>query len=202
MKRVILTVIAFLLIPTLASAVNVQDAVKKVIAFNNHSTAAGGGASCQAANKDSYTAGASDGIWWGATGYLYLASAFTTTAAYSACSIEMQLYRDGTCGGNLTAHIYSDSAGAPGTSLYTSTDTVSANLAASPTYYTWTFNNINLSNATVYWIVIQNSATCSGNDLATRYGTSGSQDINVGSPGSWTAAAGGSQVNFKVHAYE
>jgi hypothetical protein len=163
----------------------------------------GGAASCQATAKQSYTSGSGD-IWFGG-GSDWIASSFVVSTGYTLCKAEAALYKDGTCTGNITAYIYTNTADAPGSLVAgaTSTNTVSANMNSAPaTYKSWDFSNIVLASGT-YWLVLLVNPQCSGNDLSWPFGSSGSLDNYTSEDGSsWSAGASSSQDNFKLYAYE
>lgn len=208
MKMRKLSVVGLLCILVTAAVGNAVIEVPLAPARMNMAIVSGGvpsapAASCQVGTKESYTAGDTNGMWWGNSGTTKYAFAFTPGSNYKLCKLEVALYKDGTCTGTIAAALHLDATGAPAaTATYTATGTISANLAATPTYYSWDFNNEDLSSGTIYWVVLTIGGTaCGGNDLATQYGSTGTEDLYTYTT-SWGAAAANSKSNYKTYSYE
>lgn len=124
-----------------------------------------------------------------------VAYSFTANANYSLSRIYILGQKQGTGGtANITAKIYTDNAGAPGTLLNTSETTVvgsafpaSWDLVA----FNWASGNRpSLSNGTRYWVVLQASAISAANFVNLRFQSSGTEavdftDIASPSTGDW-----------------
>jgi hypothetical protein len=94
------------------------------------------------------------------------AMSFVTASAYVLTQAEHMLTKVGTPSTyNLTAYIYSDGVGKPGTLLGTSINTipVSSLSTSSGTYYAFQFAGVSLSSSTTYYMAIAGDDTVDTN---------------------------------------
>ena len=106
-------------------------------------------------------------------GKYYIATKFTVASPYSLCKFEFMVYKDGAPSMNVTAELWSDNAGTPGTLLATGeTKNASTFPAATGTYTSFTLN-YSLS-ATTYWLVLHAASLYSGGGVMVTTGTDGS----------------------------
>ena len=102
----------------------------------------------------------------------YEATQFTSSGTYDISSIGVKLKKSGTLTNQserITVSIYTDASNKPGTRIATSTDSVSYG-SLTDTFVEKQFEfDLQLSNATKYWIVVNRSAAPSGSNTPTLF---------------------------------
>lgn len=95
----------------------------------------------------------------GGGGYNWRAIKFTADATYTACKVVARLAKVGSYSVNLTARIYDDSSGSPGSVVGTASSTLATSgIGSSEQDVTFTDLSASLTSGTTYWLSINASA--------------------------------------------
>lgn len=147
--------------------------------------------------KDSRTSGSTAiGL---STGVEKYCSTFTAGSDYTMTKMEVVLYRSSVPSGNISLKIYSPNASKlPNTLLATSTNTIDAStLTTTPTYYTFNFSGLALTNGTQYVFSIEPT---NKNYIITYVALSISgQTTGYWTGSAWTVDNTARQMDFKTY---
>lgn len=133
----------------------------------------------------------------------YLATSFEAGESYSLTQLDLLLLKSGSPTADVTAYIYSDSSGAPGTLLGTcTTDLDSSTFGTSYGWETFDFSGVSLISSTDYFIVIYSTTEDSSNYV--RWGAnssvSGETIQRTTDPiGTWGTVDTSGQSNFRTY---
>ena len=152
--------------------------------------------------QDTFGTGINGNIGLAATGKGWAAGKIVPTANYTLVQIGVGLQKQvGSAFTNpVSAYIYNDNSGKPGTVIATAVSTIQPALTSSNTFYNFTFSSVALTSGTTYWLVMNTAvdtnnyskwnATSGFSGTLGYYGTNGI---------TWTAYTSGYQPDIKTY---
>lgn len=130
----------------------------------------------------------------------YVASKSTAAASYVLTKAEVNLLKVGSPGGVITAKMYADSSGAPGSLLASSTNTKAAtDVLTTESFIAFLFSGQSVSSSSVYWYAAFSSAVNNTNYYRLRGGASASGTVDSSSDGSTWAGYNNRALNVKTY---
>ena len=145
-----------------------------------------------------------DNDYWmfGTIGRKWEGTSFVPSSDYALTRLSMKLkIHAGTPTGNVTAYVYSNNAGKPGTLLATSTTTISAaTVTSTAAWFTWDFAGIALTSGTTYHLVLATDNPSDTNSLQFRANTGTGKSVNCSADAStWSSLSTNSQNDFRAY---
>jgi hypothetical protein len=159
-----------------------------------------GAAPCTTLRESQTTASATVSCFNGSS-TTFVGSQWTTAATYTLCRLTTRIYRVGTPTGTITAYIYTNNLGEPGTLLATSTTTISAGALTDSTAGEdagFTFAGLSLTSGTAYYMVLGSSAVSGANFVRWVAGATSTGNTDSSADATTWASVGTRQLGFQA----